>query len=284
MSTKSNPAADPYATERAEWALRGPAWDRQADRMAALAARLNQPLIEAAEVRPGLEILDLASGAGEPALTLAALVAPGGSVTASDLVEEMLAGARRRAEAAKLANLRFELADMEALPFAEASFDRITCRFGLMFPPDTAKALREARRVLRPGGLAAWMVWGKLSENTVFQVLDRVTKERLGASFLDREINPFRFAEPGSLDPLLARAGFDPATSTEHSFAPRVEAGTPFWRPTLDLMVGHEVQALPPAERAALDRTIEAAFAPHLQDGFYRLKTQIRIHVGHKPA
>ncbi len=273
---------DPAAIERVEWAQRGAAWDRQADRMAALAARLNQPLIEAADLHPGQAVLDLASGAGEPALTIAALVAPDGRVTATDLVEEMLTGARRRAAAAGLATIAFKIADMAALPFADASFDRITCRFGLMFAPDTEGALREAWRVLRPGGRAVWMVWGPIAENTIFLTIDRTLKAMLGTSFLDREINPFRFAAAGHLTLGLRDAGFTEAQEIDRIFTPKVEAGTPFWRPTLDLMLGHELESLPPAQRRALDQAIGDNFAPYLDGTHYRLKTHVRLYVGGK--
>src|SRR5690606_2241998 len=103
---------------------------------------LNRPLIEAAQVRSGARVLDLASGAGEPAIPIARAVGPSGEVVATDLVPEMLKGARRRAAEEGLANIRFEQADMEALPFADESFDAVTCRIGLMYAPDPLRALK----------------------------------------------------------------------------------------------------------------------------------------------
>ena len=102
----------------------------EADQMADMADRFNQPLIDAIGVAPGHDVLDLASGTGEPALSLARRVGPSGQITATDLVPEMLEGAKRRARAAGLANIRFEAADMERLPFPDSSFDRLTCQIG----------------------------------------------------------------------------------------------------------------------------------------------------------
>src|SRR5439155_5325472 len=115
---------------------------------------------------PGLDVLDLASGTGEPALTLAPLVLPGGTVTATDLLPEILAVAEEQAAQQGRANLRCGVADAGDLPFADASFDRVTCRFGVMFFPDVPRALREVCRVLRPGGRAAFTAWGPAAEQT----------------------------------------------------------------------------------------------------------------------
>ena len=282
MSEKHLSADDIRETERSEWAARGNAWDRWADRMAPLADRLNAPLLDAAGIAAGQSVLDLASGAGEPALTIARRVGPSGSVTATDLVPEMLAGARRRA--AGIGNIRFELADMTALPFAPASFDRVTCRFGLMFAPDPLAALREARRVLRPGGIAAFMVWGPIENNTNFVVIDGVAKRLLNRSFFDRPIHPFRFAAAGALTPLLQEAGFAAAKESELGFAPKVEVGTPFWRSGVDMMLDDRLASLDAAARAAFDQAVETAFSPHRAGDHYQLHSHVRIAVGRTQA
>lgn len=81
-------------------------------------------------------------------------------MAATDLVPETPDGARRRADAAKIGNIDFRAADMERLPFVDKSFDRVTCRFGLMFASDPSAALAETFRVLRPGRRTAFLVWG----------------------------------------------------------------------------------------------------------------------------
>ena len=136
-----NPCATSEKEEiRRYWAERAPFWEQQAETVTEMADRFNQPLLDSVDIGPGHRVLDLASGAGEPALTIARRVSPEGSVTATDLVDDMLAGARRRADAARLDNIRFRQADMENLPFPDQSFDRLTCRFG-----------HHVRAVTRPG-------------------------------------------------------------------------------------------------------------------------------------
>ena len=142
---------------RADWAGRGRHWDRRADEVADQAARMNAPLIEAADIASGQQVCDIATGAGEPALSVAALVGAEGRVFATDLCPEMMLGARRRAAAQGLRNLTFRTADMLALPDADAAFDRVICRFGLMFcpDPDGRRGRGQARvEAGRPGGLS----------------------------------------------------------------------------------------------------------------------------------
>ena len=102
-----------------------------------------------AQPRPGMKVLDLAAGTGEPAISLASRVAPGGKVTALDLSAELLEIASGRARERKLTNLVIQQADAHELPFPDNIFDLVTSRFGVMF--FETKALHEARRVLKPG-------------------------------------------------------------------------------------------------------------------------------------
>jgi ubiquinone/menaquinone biosynthesis C-methylase UbiE len=90
-------------------------------------------LLRSARVKPGMQVLDLASGAGDPALTLAEVVGPDGHVTATDLVPDMLLVAEKFARERGLANITFQQADAETLPFPDQAFDAVTCRLGVMF-------------------------------------------------------------------------------------------------------------------------------------------------------
>src|SRR5258708_19434704 len=108
-----------------------------------------------------MRFLDLASGGGDPALSIAAAVGPSGRVTASDMGPGMISLAQELARKKGLPNIEFREANAESLPFADASYDVLTCRFGIMFFPDLGKALRECFRVLKPGGRAAFVAWGK---------------------------------------------------------------------------------------------------------------------------
>src|SRR6266404_4031283 len=137
------------------------AWRKWHAQIAAFTRGATEAILESAHLRPGMRVLDLASGVGDPALSIAAEVAPSGRVTATELGLGMISLAEELARKKSLANIEFREANAESLPFADASFDVLSCRFGIMFFPDLAKALRECLRVLKPGGRAAFVAWGK---------------------------------------------------------------------------------------------------------------------------
>src|SRR3981189_1772283 len=137
------------------------AWRKWHAQIAAFPQGAPEALLEAAHLRPGMCVLDLACGVGDPALSIAAEVAPSGRVTASDLGPGMISLAEELARKKGIANIEFREASAEALPFPSESYDVLTCRFGIMFFPDLPKALRECLRVLKPGGRAAFVAWGK---------------------------------------------------------------------------------------------------------------------------
>ncbi len=137
------------------------AWRRWHAQIAAFTRGATEAILEAAHLRPGMRVLDLACGVGDPALSIATEVAPSGRVTATDLGPGMMSLAEELARKKGLTNIEFHEANAEALPFADESYDVLTCRFGIMFFPDLPKALRECFRVLKPGGRAAFIAWGK---------------------------------------------------------------------------------------------------------------------------
>ena len=109
-------------------------------------------------------VLDVASGTGEPGLTIATML-KGGIVVVTDLAEGMLDVARANATRELIKNLEFVACDVSALPFADNSFDLISCRFGFMFFPDMSLAMKEMVRVLKPGGRIAAAVWNAPEKN-----------------------------------------------------------------------------------------------------------------------
>ncbi|MEP6712026.1 MAG: methyltransferase domain-containing protein [Ferruginibacter sp.] len=109
-------------------------------------------------------ILDVAAGTGEPGLTIAAML-NGGKVISIDLAEDMLKVADENAAKRGIKNFETKVADVCELPFADNSFDAISCRFGFMFFPDMLMAAKEMARVLKPGGRIAVSVWNVPEKN-----------------------------------------------------------------------------------------------------------------------
>ena len=137
------------------------AWRKWQAQIAAFTRGATEAILEAAHLRPSMRVLDLASGVGDPALSIAVEVAPSGRVTATDLGPGMISLAEELARKKGITNIEFREASAESLPFPGESYDVLTCRFGIMFFPDLPKALRECRRVLKPGGHAVFVAWGK---------------------------------------------------------------------------------------------------------------------------
>src|SRR5258708_6744832 len=137
------------------------AWRKWHAQIATFTHGATEAILEAAHLRAGMRVLDLASGVGDPALSIAAEVAPSGRVTATDLGPGMISLAEELARKKAITNIEFREASAESLPFPGESYDVLTCRFGIMFFPDLPKALRECFRVLKPGGRAAFVAWGK---------------------------------------------------------------------------------------------------------------------------
>jgi ubiquinone/menaquinone biosynthesis C-methylase UbiE len=117
-------------------------------------------MLDMVALQRGEAVLDVACGTGLVSLRMAAAVGAAGTVVGTDISGQMVEAARRIAAQRGLDNVRFERADAEALPFADATFDAAVCGLGLMYVPDPVKALAEMDRLLRPGGRAAAAVWG----------------------------------------------------------------------------------------------------------------------------
>jgi SAM-dependent methyltransferase len=175
---------------------------------AAMGRDVTQALVEYARPQCGMNVLDLASGTGEPAISLASRVAPDGHVTALDLSPELLEIAAERARQRGLANFTTQQADAHHLPFADATFDLVTCRFGVMFFRDCVQALRGVHRVLKPAARACFLAWGPFQQPYWSTMMGAVHEQVGGPLLVPGGPDPYRFAQPGSLSRVLREAGF----------------------------------------------------------------------------
>ena len=139
-------------------------WDKAAslyeEYWAAQLRPAQQRLLELAAPVPGERVLDIACGTGLVTFPAAKAVAPHGAVVGVDISDEMVALLRSAAQAQELGHVTAERSDAEQLSFPDASFDVVMCALGLMYVADSAAAVREMLRVLRPGGRAVAAVWG----------------------------------------------------------------------------------------------------------------------------
>jgi demethylmenaquinone methyltransferase/2-methoxy-6-polyprenyl-1,4-benzoquinol methylase len=133
-----------------------------------------QYTIDKAQVKPGQRILDLAGGTGDLTAKFASLVGPEGEVVLADINEAMLKEARKKLiDKGIAANVSYQQADAEQLPFADNSFDLITIAFGLRNVTDKARALKEMYRVLKPGCRVFILEFSKPESSVISKIYDK---------------------------------------------------------------------------------------------------------------
>jgi SAM-dependent methyltransferase len=175
---------------------------------AVMGSAVTAALVEYSEPLPNMRVLDLASGTGEPGISLAQRVGPHGSVIAVDQSSELLEIASERARNKGLSNFAVRHADAHDLAFSDHSFDLASCRFGVMFFADIERALAELRRVLKPGACACFAAWGPLEQPYWQSTMKIVLRHVSGSMIEPGGANPFRFGAAGSLSTALSASGF----------------------------------------------------------------------------
>jgi ubiquinone/menaquinone biosynthesis C-methylase UbiE len=240
------------------WSVSAPFWEKYHAVIRQMFAPITQALVEDAEIGPRHTVLDVATGSGEPALSLSPLVGSEGAVFGVDPIPDMIAGARRSADRLKLKNIKFDIAFADHLPFPDRTFDAVVSRFGIMFFPSPVDGVREILRVLKPEAKFAIAVWS-CSENNPFhftlsRIMDRfvpVAPPAAGAPDM------FLFAQSGKLVEILKNAGT--STPVERIFHFNIEASLSpeaFWalRCEMSETLRERLTSLSASQRAEVGR------------------------------
>lgn len=148
------------AGQRRDWGTAAKGWHDWQELIYNGTAPVSERLVEMAGIKPGDRVLDVAAGAGEPALTAARVAGPDGQVVATDISPEMLGYGRGRAAAAGIDNIEFVESDASSLDFAPESFDAALSRWGIIFEPQAEAAAARIRGFLKPGARMAISSWG----------------------------------------------------------------------------------------------------------------------------
>jgi ubiquinone/menaquinone biosynthesis C-methylase UbiE len=168
-------------------------------------AEAQAALLALASLAPGQQVLDVACGTGLVAFGAAHAVGPEGRVVGIDLSANMVHSARQRASERQLSNITFTRMDAEVLDLPDSSFDVALCALGLMYMPDPEQAVREMRRILRPGGRLGLAVWGDRSRcgwSALFQIVDAEVASEVCPLF-------FRLGQQDALARLCTDAQFE---------------------------------------------------------------------------
>lgn len=160
-------------------------------------------VLDAADVQPGEDVIDVACGTGLVTLPVAAGVLPGGRVLATDLSPKMIADLERSLASTGITNVEVACGDAEDID-TDRTFDVALCSLGLMYVPDPPAAVRELHRVLRPGGRVIVSVWGE-RRNCGWAELFPIVDARISS-----DVCPMFFAmgAPSALSQTLTEAGF----------------------------------------------------------------------------
>ncbi len=209
MSTPTSDSSKSKASQVQSWDHAAAGWKKWWETFEQAAQSASDRLVELAQVRNGQRVLDVATGIGEPAITAARLVGPGGRVVATDISGQMLAIARERAARLGLTNLDFVQGDAESLDLPQESFEGAFSRWAFMFFPNPGSALARLRLLLVPGGYLATALWSSPA---------RVPVIAAAATVINRELNLpapasgdpglFKLAEPHLMEGMMKDAGF----------------------------------------------------------------------------
>jgi ubiquinone/menaquinone biosynthesis C-methylase UbiE len=263
------------------WAESAQYWEKHRTTIRAMFAPVTDALVAAARIAPGKRVLDVAGGAGEPSLTIAELVGSAGHIDYCDPVKGMMETAQRQARDRGLANISFQCAAAESLPFDDSLFDAVTCRFGAMFFADPSLGLKEMLRVLKPGGVMALAVWRERKLNPFFAIV---------ADVVDRYIEPapedpdapgaYRYAAAGSLPRLLVEAGAAEVSESVLEFL--IQAPIPldqFWitRVELSETLRGKVARLTPLQLENARQEVTRAATVFYESGIFKIPAQAYI-------
>lgn len=240
-------------------------------------------LISLAGISEGQQILDVASGTGEPSLTIARRFRNRIRLTGVDGAEAMVAVANEKVQSEGLEGMTFRQMKAEHLTFASEKFDRVTSRFGVMLFDDPLAGLREMRRVLKPGGKMAIAVWGEFHKIQSFYHLWEALMKRLPAEERLPMPKMADLGPPGKLEALLLEAGFHKYEMTPLSLIYRFDDFESYWKISTESGALKEpLDLLSPADRERLKKEVITVTAPYQQNGRLSFQNDVLLAVAVK--
>ncbi|HHM04249.1 MAG TPA: class I SAM-dependent methyltransferase [Gammaproteobacteria bacterium] len=246
-------------------------------------APVGEGLLTALKARAGDQILDVASGTGEPALTLARRFEGRLNIVGIDAAEAMARVAQNKVEQEGLKNVRFQCMAAEHMDFPDEHFDRVLCRFGVMLFDEPLQGLKEMHRVLKRGGTFALAVWGEPETMPTLHWTFEVLKNRLPEDLHPPLAKVTSLGGEGVLAGLLKEAGFVDFSVTRSRFEYQFPDFDAYWDvvEASDIMK-NQFDALSAAERDAV-RDEVGAFARHcVQDGQLRIPHEYLLAAGRR--
>ena len=221
--------------QRQTWDRFSRGWEKWDDLVLGMIQPVGDEMLDLLGVREDAHHLDVASGTGEPGLTIATQAAKG-HVVLTDPAAGMLEVAKRSATARGVHNVEFHVCGADDLPFPDASFDSISCRFGFMFFPDIPVALRELTWVLKPGGKICTAVWAQPQGNpwATIPMGAIATEVELPATPPDAP-SLFRCATPGAIGEAMAAEGLHDVRESDVRATLTASSADEYWQYMTDV-------------------------------------------------
>ena len=267
-------AEDYRQASRDIWQQMAAGWDGDRRRIWEASRPVAEWLVDALDPQPGETILELACGVGDTGLAAAARLGDSGKLISTDFSEQMVGAARRRAEELGISNVDFRTMDAERMDLEDDSVDGVVCRWGYMLMADPLAALRETRRVLRPGGRVAFSVWGEPAANLWASAPASALLEHTGGEPPDPHApGIFAMASEERTRALLGEAGLTPRRVEEVEMEWSFETPEDHWHYVMDLAgaLAMVVRSMPDDEQAAVRRLTEERVEPKVRRPGYGL-------------
>ena len=245
--------------QRESWNKFSPGWKKWDGLFMEFLRPVGEEMIAQLNLNDDSWVLDVAAGTGEPGLTIATKV-NNGRVFITDLSEEMLDIAEENAIRRGIINIETAACDASDLPFADDSFDAVSCRFGFMFFPDMLLAAKEMIRVLKPGGNLAAAVWNVPGKNFwVTAMMDAINKNMSLPVPLPSAPGMFRCAQEGCMTDLLHEAGLKNVSVKEVQGQLKAKTVENYWHVMNDI-AAPVVAALSTADSAQKEKIKREVF------------------------
>jgi SAM-dependent methyltransferase len=259
-----------HEASREQWSAAARSWARAAEEEETGASAAATPwMLDAAGLRAGMRVLELACGAGRVGLQAASRVGPDGTVLCSDFSQEMVDAVAGRVERLGVPNVETRLLDAHQLELPDDEFDAVLCRFGYMLMADPAQALRESGRVLRARGKLALAVWGTAEQNPWLWLIIEALIDRLGAPPPEPDApGPFSLGEPARLRGVCEEAGLNDVEAEEIATEQAYDSLDAWWEEILEVSgpLAAMLKSLPDEDREAIRAKALAGGEQYLAD------------------
>jgi len=263
-----------------------PDWDKIAEKFdiwLPQIAPVGEALLEALEAQPGDAIIDLGSGTGEPALTLARRMNGHIQITGIDAAEGMVKVAQKKVANERLSGITFSTMPAEKISFDDNSFDRALCRFGVMLFADPLQGLKEIYRVLKPGGRVALAVWSTPETMRTMYWSYEVFKHRLEEDYHPPLAKVTSLGAPGIMEELMHEAGFQQFSIDAKTFHYQFSSFDEYWDAVeASDLLKMQYDALPEDQRNNIRDEVGRFARDFIQDGNLIIPHEYLLITGNK--